>query len=245
MIKIWKLQSVPQILWVGDQLFCVIRVRLWIIIDMITKEVQNTEVLTVGSVWFTSFILHTVTLTLHYKNRKREHNDGLVQDCSNSIALAMELLQSCTTPSLYKTLQLHHVLPTLQRQCRYFDRRFGIVGTKFGHVVNFRCSQWRKLNQNDRIFISVYVINFIIKKHTAGSGTEPARFVHHRISRFGRRSVIFRNKGSGFIWIEYVYSFTCIAIYLWYRKYLISMVINEMAFISILLQMSCNHINLK
>ena len=27
--------------------------------------------------------------------------DGLVQDCSNSIALAMELLQSCTEPSIY------------------------------------------------------------------------------------------------------------------------------------------------
>ena len=27
--------------------------------------------------------------------------DGLVQDCSNSSALAMELLQSCTKPSTY------------------------------------------------------------------------------------------------------------------------------------------------
>ena len=30
-----------------------------------------------------------------------EHIDGLVPDCSNSIALAMELLQSCTKPSTY------------------------------------------------------------------------------------------------------------------------------------------------
>ena len=29
-----------------------------------------------------------------------EHIDGLVQDCSNSSALAMELLQSCTKPSI-------------------------------------------------------------------------------------------------------------------------------------------------
>ena len=28
-----------------------------------------------------------------------ENIDGLVQDCSNSSALAMELLQSCTKPS--------------------------------------------------------------------------------------------------------------------------------------------------
>ena len=27
--------------------------------------------------------------------------DGLVSDCSNSSALAMELLQSCTKPSIY------------------------------------------------------------------------------------------------------------------------------------------------
>ena len=27
--------------------------------------------------------------------------EGLVQDCSNSSALAMELLQSCTNPSIY------------------------------------------------------------------------------------------------------------------------------------------------
>ena len=29
------------------------------------------------------------------------HVDGLVQDCGNSSALAMELLQSCTKPSMY------------------------------------------------------------------------------------------------------------------------------------------------
>ena len=29
--------------------------------------------------------------------------DGLVQDCSNSSALAMELLQSCTKPLIYQS----------------------------------------------------------------------------------------------------------------------------------------------
>ena len=29
------------------------------------------------------------------------HVDGLVQDCGNSSALAMELLQSCTKPLMY------------------------------------------------------------------------------------------------------------------------------------------------
>ena len=31
------------------------------------------------------------------------HIDGLVQDCSNSSALAIELLQSCTKPSIYSS----------------------------------------------------------------------------------------------------------------------------------------------
>ena len=31
----------------------------------------------------------------------QEHIGGLVQDCGNSTALAMELLQSCTKPQIY------------------------------------------------------------------------------------------------------------------------------------------------
>ena len=31
----------------------------------------------------------------------QEHIDGLVQDCSNSIAIAMELLKSCAKPSIF------------------------------------------------------------------------------------------------------------------------------------------------
>ena len=34
-----------------------------------------------------------------------DHIDGLVQDCSNSSALAMELLQSSTKPSILRILQ--------------------------------------------------------------------------------------------------------------------------------------------
>ena len=33
--------------------------------------------------------------------REKEHIAGLVQDCSNSSALAMELPQSCTKPAIY------------------------------------------------------------------------------------------------------------------------------------------------
>ena len=39
-------------------------------------------------------------LRIHY-NEYISYINGLVQDCSNSSALAMELLQSCTKPSIY------------------------------------------------------------------------------------------------------------------------------------------------
>ena len=40
---------------------------------------------------------------------KSHHIDGLVQDCSNPSALAMELLHSCTKPSTYA---LNYVMPS-------------------------------------------------------------------------------------------------------------------------------------
>ena len=40
------------------------------------------------------------SLTTHDGIILRDFN-GLVQDCSNAIALAMELLQSCTKPSIW------------------------------------------------------------------------------------------------------------------------------------------------
>ena len=38
------------------------------------------------------------------------HFDGLAQDCSNSIANALELLQSCTKPLIYKCILSYSVL---------------------------------------------------------------------------------------------------------------------------------------
>ena len=58
--------------------------------------------------------------------------DGLVQDCSNSSALAMELLQSCTQPSIFacrnekNTISLWVVIPINQSPYLldiYSDRR--------------------------------------------------------------------------------------------------------------------------
>ena len=43
------------------------------------------------------------------------HVDGLVQDCSNSSALAMELLQSCSKPSMWCVIDL--TMPLLSIKC--------------------------------------------------------------------------------------------------------------------------------
>ena len=42
--------------------------------------------------------------TQSYCNETLSNIDGLVQDCSNSIANALELLQSCTKPSMYNDI---------------------------------------------------------------------------------------------------------------------------------------------
>ena len=48
-----------------------------------------------------------VVSTSHYSKQfyyiTMDYIDGLVQDCSNSIANALELLQSCTKPSISMT----------------------------------------------------------------------------------------------------------------------------------------------
>ena len=38
--------------------------------------------------------------------------DSLIQDCSNSIANALELLQSCTKPSINASVNLNELIKT-------------------------------------------------------------------------------------------------------------------------------------
>ena len=52
--------------------------------------------LTVMYEWNQEVPNHTET-----QKRRQLYIDGLLQDCSNSSALAMELLQACTKPSIY------------------------------------------------------------------------------------------------------------------------------------------------
>ena len=47
---------------------------------------------------------------------KKIHIGGLVQNCGNSSALGMELLQSCTKPSIYWLKIFIYKIPTVSSQ---------------------------------------------------------------------------------------------------------------------------------
>ena len=71
--------------------------------------------------WVTQ-LLHTIqkkTISL----RAPEYFDALVQDCSNSNALTMELLPSCTKPSTCFTLGLSKAYFLLRRASQPFQRK--------------------------------------------------------------------------------------------------------------------------
>ena len=71
------------------------------------------------------------------------HVDGLAQDCSNSIALAMELLQSCTKPSMCDVVQAQEtvvdfIIKVPSHEYRIFpyqDENTGL-GLSYLHNVN-------------------------------------------------------------------------------------------------------------
>ena len=46
-------------------------------------------------------LVNRVSITSDVLHNFQVYVEGLVQDCSNSIANALELLQSCTEPSMY------------------------------------------------------------------------------------------------------------------------------------------------
>ena len=66
-----------------------------------------------------------------------QHFDGLVQDCSNSSALAMELLQSCTEPSFFllcpNVVCDYKWIPGLINQCSYASSKFD--SASLGHLI--------------------------------------------------------------------------------------------------------------
>ena len=55
--------------------------------------------------------------------------DGLVQDCGNSIANALELLQSCTKPSIYRFVLKGNacVLCDVESLCLFFAMMYAVL----------------------------------------------------------------------------------------------------------------------
>ena len=43
-------------------------------------------------------------MKLHFGEYKQVYVDGLVPDCDKTVANALELLQSCTKPSMYQVI---------------------------------------------------------------------------------------------------------------------------------------------
>ena len=60
------------------------------------------------------------------------HVHGLVQDCSNSIANALELLQSCTKPLMYISVSVSHTLIEI-----YVVR----IRVRFNLILSRECNQ--------------------------------------------------------------------------------------------------------
>ena len=105
----------------------------------------------------------------HFPNKNLHHIDGLVQDCSNSSALAMELLQSCTKLSIYSAMYLcisglselfffiwqHHMSHWVKSDI------FGIIkSTQYtGDDFMFLCGVVHRWHRH-RPQILVYAINF-------------------------------------------------------------------------------------
>ena len=71
----------------------------------------------IPTVWTIAMLLHVIACyflsTVHHYHHinlliKYFYTDGLVQDCSNSSAIAIELLQSCTKPSISSLISLNY-----------------------------------------------------------------------------------------------------------------------------------------
>ena len=75
--------------------------------------------------------------------------DGLVQDCSNSIANALELLQSCTKPSVCFYLMISVLVQILNTNCvgicnMYLYVWYMVVPIKYPSFQIFLCCLYKK-----------------------------------------------------------------------------------------------------
>ena len=86
-------------------------------------------------------------------SKEQAHIDGLVQDCSNSSASAMELLQSCTEPSIYCVQTSAPYWPNFNFVHNGACHLVAIVGTSFlahshprqvaATQLKIRLAEWR------------------------------------------------------------------------------------------------------
>ena len=96
---------------------------------------------------------------------KLKHINGLVQDCSNSIANALELLQSCTKPSIYRLyhspVHTHHPKKSTHGLCFvvfccgkvlvYFTHIVQVCYTCIGAIIWLPQCQWSIPEQYGKI----------------------------------------------------------------------------------------------
>ena len=67
----------------------------------------------------------------------RQHFDGLVQDCSISITNALEILESCTKPSIY-SIRSHKIFCPLKSQHMKPNKMAAILQTTFWNAFSWR-----------------------------------------------------------------------------------------------------------
>ena len=90
---------------------CKTRTCLFYIVNFVGADVLVTQEARASTIVYCIWDLDMVVITelvdtQHLKVESRSNIDGLAQDCSNSSALAMELLQSCTKPSNYVLIHM-------------------------------------------------------------------------------------------------------------------------------------------
>ena len=88
----------------------------------------------------------------------RYHTNGLVQDCSNSSALAMELLQSCTEPSTLNFLVF--------------------LTWGYGNICNSHVTECMPFNNFQHVYLNNIAFNYKIQIKLHGSKIRPCIYRH-------------------------------------------------------------------
>ena len=131
--------------------------------------------------------LQPVWLKTHWKSKYFHRSDqkwcrvahnigGLVQDCSNSSALAMELLQSCTKPSMYIEFWW---IRSCQMLVGFLMSHQATIWHVIHHTVYTYISLWDKMQQISHSCVSAVLCNWIEQKYVS-IFKENGRTFHHK-----------------------------------------------------------------